>query len=854
MNNKKGLVEIVAISLILVVTVVAFIGFQGWFQTLQGGLITDMEIETYQSISRSKIESVIGDTLYVRTDRVLNYTSIRINGIDCNLNGTIISGVNSINISECINQISIPNPEIVIVTDKGIISRNVNIKASMLTEPYIQADTFISVWNTSFAGSASNQIELPLESTGTYNFSIVSNGTFTQTGTSNITITEYNQRLLNFTEPGVYELNITGEIVGFRFNNDGDRLKIIEIKQWGPLRLGNNGAYFHGGQNLIISAIDPLDLTGTNNLSYMFYYWGVEENKFNITGNINNWDVSNVIDMTGMFAGATNFNQNLNNWDVSSVTSMNSMFANCDNFNGDISNWDTSNVEDMIYMFGYNYDFNVDITNWNTSNVRYMWGMFYGASSFNQPIGSWDTRNVESIGWMFRQAFSFNQNLSSWNTSNIWDMDRVFSKHNTDVEVMQFNGDLSGWDTRNVETMDGIFYGAGNFNGDISNWNTSNVENMREVFRRAYNFNHDIGNWDVRSVTNMVGMFRDATSFNQDLRKWCVRDISPEPSNFATSSPLNTNGMKPLWGSCPVIPGAFTLIMDPTLGTDGTSSTQVRIPAGTGTFNYNISWTQGSSTGNITDLTGSHTINLPSSGIVYVNIIGQFPHWQSEGDWETPINHGIVDVIQWGDIQWESMTHMFLGEENLVSFSATDSPDLRNVNSMHDMFLDAILFNDNLNSWDVSNVTNMMGMFFNAHSFNGNISNWDVSNVYHMGWMFRDAWSFNQDISGWDMSNVNTTHTMFYNATSFNIDIGNWNVSNIETMFGMFWHTNFNQDISGWNTSKVETMRSMFQDAGSFNQNLSSWNVSLVTNCVNFNNGASSWSLPKPGLPGGCLS
>ena len=36
-------------------------------------------------------------------------------------------------------------------------------------------------------------------------------------------------------------------------------------------------------------------------------------------GEINNWDVSNVTDMSEMFQNATSFNQPLNNWNVSNV-------------------------------------------------------------------------------------------------------------------------------------------------------------------------------------------------------------------------------------------------------------------------------------------------------------------------------------------------------------------------------------------------------------------------------------------------------------------------------------------------------------------------------------------------------
>ena len=44
-------------------------------------------------------------------------------------------------------------------------------------------------------------------------------------------------------------------------------------------------------------------------------------------GKIENWDVSNVTNMSSLFANAHSFNQPLNNWNVSNVTFMAEMFS-----------------------------------------------------------------------------------------------------------------------------------------------------------------------------------------------------------------------------------------------------------------------------------------------------------------------------------------------------------------------------------------------------------------------------------------------------------------------------------------------------------------------------------------------
>ena len=56
-------------------------------------------------------------------------------------------------------------------------------------------------------------------------------------------------------------------------------------------------------------------------------------------GNISDWDVSQVTDMTELFKDKTNFSDDISNWDVSNVTSMNSMFAYAQSFNQDIGQY-----------------------------------------------------------------------------------------------------------------------------------------------------------------------------------------------------------------------------------------------------------------------------------------------------------------------------------------------------------------------------------------------------------------------------------------------------------------------------------------------------------------------------------
>lgn len=224
-----------------------------------------------------------------------------------------------------------------------------------------RSQQFISVWKTDNSGtSTNNQITLPLESSGIYDFTVDwGDGTRSR-------ITAYNQTEVTHTYAivGTYTVKISGTIQGFRFNNNGDKLKLLEIKKWGNLRLGNNAYYFKGCTNLIITATDILNLTGTINLDSMF------DRCYSIITipSINNWNVSKVTNMAAMFEYAIKFNQDISNWDISSVSGMRYMLHGASAFNQDIS-WRATthklNWRNVVDLTAFLYDSGINTTNYD---------------------------------------------------------------------------------------------------------------------------------------------------------------------------------------------------------------------------------------------------------------------------------------------------------------------------------------------------------------------------------------------------------------------------------------------------------------------------------------------------------
>jgi surface protein len=164
---------------------------------------------------------------------------------------------------------------------------------------------------------------------------------------------------------------------------------------------------------------------------------------------LNNWNVSSVTNMRGMFEGAIAFNQPIETWDVSAVTDMSFMFILAQNFNQPLNNWNVSAVTQMPRMFERASSFNRRLGSWNVSNVTNMSGMFDRATSYNQPMDNWNVSNVTNMSNMFSGATSFDQSLGTWDVSNVNNMTNMFL--NVTLSTINYDDTLIAWDALNLQ-------------------------------------------------------------------------------------------------------------------------------------------------------------------------------------------------------------------------------------------------------------------------------------------------------------------------------------------------------------------------------------------------------------------
>jgi surface protein len=265
------------------------------------------------------------------------------------------------------------------------------------------------------------------------------------------------------------------------------------------------------------------DVTNVTDMSKLF-----ANSLFNAP--IDTWDTSKVTNMRGMFFRATSFNQPLDGWDTSAVTTMDNMFFMATSFNQLLNGWDTSAVTNMHSMFSRATSFNQPLDGWDTSAVTTMKSMFQGATSFNKSVAI-DTSKVTDMSYMFQDAFSFNQPLNGWDTSAVTDMKYMF------MDATSFNQPLNGWDTSQVTEMQAMFMDANWFNQPLGDWDTSAVTDMGFMFYGVTSFNQPLG-WDTSKVTDMRGMFCGAESFNQPLG-WDTSKVTDMSSMFRDATSFN---------------------------------------------------------------------------------------------------------------------------------------------------------------------------------------------------------------------------------------------------------------------------------------------------------------------------
>ena len=463
-----------------------------------------------------------------------------------------------------------------------------------------------------------------------------------------------------------YYLDQDGEhIFSYRYENlDNSPTKLYEIKAYGPVGLGSYSFAF--SKTNAISAISKVDIPDASQMQEVLFTF--YRSAFNLP--IENWDMSHVVDMRGMFKYANKFNQSLAHWDTSSVKWMGNKGDSLEIPNGVLSEG----------VFSYASAFNQPLENWDTSNVISLSYMFKNATTFNGDLNAWDTSKVMFMYGIFWEAHSFDQPLDHWNTSNVTDLRRAFN------EAHSFNQSLNTWDTSNVTSMKDMFYNATKFNGAIGSWNTSKVENMSYMFFNAISFNQPINQWKVNSVTDMNGMFSGAITFNQSLDSWYPIKVKYMSNMFQNATSFN----QPIF-----------------LYNNNTSE----VTNMSDMFNGASSFNQSVNHFDVKNVTymdnmfnGATAFNQPLNKWRTSNVKSMRSMFRNATAFNQPLN-------SWDTSNVKNMDNMF---EGATTFNSALFYNLSSATSLNWMFQNATSFNQDLSSWQFAQKATVTNIFKNT--------------------------------------------------------------------------------------------------------------------------------------------
>jgi len=346
---------------------------------------------------------------------------------------------------------SYANAQFIATTGSGGVSETPSFKFGITTEN--EDDTFT----------------LPIYDGGTYNFTI----DWGDETSDDITSWDDADKAHTYEDAGIssYNIEISGTIIGWRFDNAGDCDLMKDITQWGCFRPGNLGDWFKGCANLTVSATDILNLSDVTDANEAFQLCG----ELTTVPSMDSWDMSKITTFYGMFHSDQKFNQDIGSWDTGSCTNMGYMFYHCDVFNQDIGSWDVEDVTSMTWMF-------------------------YDAAAFNGDISGWTTTSLQSVATMFRDDAAFNR-------------------------------DISGWDVDQISDFSGMFLGCTSFNQDISGWDMSSATDLSHMFNGATSFDQNLAAWDIADVTDMSEMFNGVTlstaNYSAILIGWEAQNEQP---------------------------------------------------------------------------------------------------------------------------------------------------------------------------------------------------------------------------------------------------------------------------------------------------------------------------------------
>ncbi|NAS14355.1 BspA family leucine-rich repeat surface protein [Poritiphilus flavus] len=713
------------------------------------------------------------------------------------------------------------------------------------------ASVFVTTWDTTNSGiSNGNSITIP--ATGTYDVDLGNDGSYellNQNGTTTIDITTYGHA------SGEIQLalrNAGSGTLSIKFNNTGDKAKILSVDQWGSgISWGSMGWAFYGCTNLDVLASDTPDLSNVTTMAAMFH--SCSSLKGTSTGNFSNWNTAKVTDMWSLFYGASSFNQDIGSWNTASVTDMRWMFYEASAFDQDLGNWDLGKLTSGTSMLN---DSGLSVKNWDDTLIGW----------YNQ--GFTNTPTINASGLVYCTAGTERDALSLNIIGDVAETIKPTAQCKSVTLELDANGAASitagQLDNGSSDACGSVSLGLSQYSFTASDLGANPV--TLTVTDPNGNTNTCTSTVTVVDATAPVASCQDITLELDATGSAAITTSVIDNGSSDNSGSISSLILDKTSFSCSDI-GQNTVTLTATDGSSNTNSCSATV-----TVEDNINPTAACKAATLrigtngvpvlttglvdngsADACGSVSLNLSKTNFTAsdlgpntVTLTVSDPNGNTNSCQTTVTVEDPASVFV---TTWDT-TNSGISNGNSITIPATGTydVDLGNDGSYE------LLNQNGTTTIDITTYGHASGeiqlALRNAGSgtlsikFNNtgdkakilSVDQWGSGISWgSMGWAFYGCTNLDVLASDTpDLSNVTTMAAMFHSCSSLKGtstgNFSNWNTAKVTDMWSLFYGaSSFNQDIGSWNTASVTDMRWMFYEASAFDQDLGNWDLGKLT-------------------------